>query len=70
MTLKNDLETAWNSAAPADQKAAPAAILRQKRDDMLNNLKAALNTPQSNGLKAMFTHADELDQTLSEVMDF
>lgn len=70
MTLKYDLENAWNGSPSADKKAALTAVLRQKRDEMLVNLGLALNTPQNSGLEAMFSHADELDQMLSETMTF
>lgn len=55
MTLKHDLEQAWNTAAPADKKAAPAAVLRQKRDQILANLAQTLNSPSISGLEAMFS---------------
>ena len=70
MTLRHDLEQAWNTAAPADKKAAPAAVLRQKRDQILANLAQTLNSPSISGLEAMFFHADELDHMLSETMTF
>lgn len=70
MTLRHDLEQAWNTAAPADKKAATAAVLRQKRDQILANLAQTLNSPSISGLEAMFFHADELDHMLSETMTF
>lgn len=71
MTLRYDLEQAWNAAdTPDDKKKAVVALLKQRQDEMLVNMGLALNTPQSNGLEAMFSHADALDDTLSELMTF
>ena len=71
MTLKHDLKQAWDTAVnEAGKKTALTAVLKQKCDEMPDHLKAALDIPQNSGLEAMFFHADELDQTLFETVDF
>ena len=71
MTLRYDLEQAWNAAeTPDDKKKAVVGVLKRRQDEMLVAMGLALNTPQSSGLEAMFTHADALDDTLSELMTF
>lgn len=70
MTFKYDLENVWNEAADREKKQALVALIKQKCDEMIVTMGLALNTPQNSGLEAMFLHADELDQLLSETMDF
>lgn len=71
MTLRYDLEQAWNAADTSDdKKKAVVAVLKRRRDEILVDMGMALNTPQSSGLEAMFSHADALDDTLSELMTF
>lgn len=70
MTFKYDLENVWNEAADGEKKQALVALIKQKCDEMIVTMGLALNTPQNSGLEAMFLHADELDQLLSEIMDF
>ena len=71
MTLRYDLEQAWNAAdTPDDKKKAVVAVLKRRQDEMLVDMGMVLNTPQNSGLEAMFVHADALDDTLSELMTF
>lgn len=71
MTLRYDLERAWKDAAsPEEKKKAVVAVLKRRREEMLVDTGLALNTPQNSGLEAMFSHADALDDTLSELMTF
>ena len=70
MTLRYDLEQAWNTAAADKRKDAVVALLKQQREEMLVHIGMALNTPQNSGLEVMFSHADELDYVLSEWMSF
>lgn len=70
MTLRYELERAWESALPDEKKKAVVALLKRQKDEMLVNIGMALNTPQNSGLEVMFSHADELDYVLSELMTF
>ena len=70
MTLRYDLEQAWNTAAADKRKDAVVALLKQQKEEMLVHIGMALNTPQNSGLEVMFSHADELDYVLSEWMSF
>ncbi len=70
MTFKYDLENVWNQAVAGEKKQALVTLIKQKCDEMIVTMGLALNTPQNSGLEAMFLHADELDQLLSETMDF
>lgn len=70
MTFKYDLENVWNEAVAGEKKQALIALIKQKCDEMIVTMGLSLNTPQNSGLEAMFLHADELDQLLSETMDF
>ncbi|MBR4126819.1 MAG: [Alphaproteobacteria bacterium] len=71
MTLRYDLEQAWNAADTAEEKKkAVVAVLKRRQDEILIDMGMVLNTPQNSGLEAMFVHADALDNTLSELMTF
>ena len=70
MTLCYDLGQVWQTAAFEDRKSAVIKLLKQKRDEVLVHMGLALNTPQNSGLEVMFSHADELDRILSELMTF
>lgn len=70
MELKYALEHAWLHSPEEKRRDAVAGILKQRREDMLVNMGLSLNTPQNNGLDAMFRHADELDGLLSSLTAF